>query len=98
MTTDKVRVEIKQEFYTDTDSSFIAKVYCQSHYIECAISKDRDNWIDITLPEEINGCTKFSCYIYYRVDKSEWRADLYPLDEQGKLTVGKFYELPVTVY
>jgi hypothetical protein len=65
------------------------------------ISQDRDNWIDITLPEEIDGEKRFSVQIWH--DGLTWKAVMKNRydkfrDMMVKGIIPTIYELPVTVY
>jgi hypothetical protein len=99
MTTDKVRVEIREkdiDFETFINNEALVKILFGKYPIMIGwigISKNRDNWIDITLPEEIDGETKYKVCIYYR--DGEWKSFM------RQERVGKRhnkYELEVTVY
>jgi hypothetical protein len=108
MTTDKVRVEIKKS----TKGTFDVQIWAIRKYIYIIspdegeddlytkrVFPDRDNWIDITLPEEINGCKRFEVNIKYGFRdgyNQSWIARMYPLIKTERTKV--FYELQVTVY
>jgi hypothetical protein len=98
MTTDKVRVEIRH-IGKDTIVAYFKMWFNQNTFAQLELSEDHDNWIDITLPEEIDGETKFKVCISY-TDKWKAKMRMKPEGWNSKNIVGRnrIYELQVTVY
>jgi hypothetical protein len=110
MTTDIVRVEIKKS----TKGTFDVQIWAIRKYIYIIspdeseddlytkrVYPDRDNWIDITLPEKIDGEKRFSVQIWH--DGLTWKAVMKNRynkfrDMMVKGIIPTIYELPVTVY
>jgi hypothetical protein len=99
MTTDKVRVKIVTSFVRCE----LADIkYNNITLTSTCIYDDRDNWIDITLPEEIDGYKDWKVCIYYEdgsvKENNEtigWKAFMRHKDmAQGQ----EGYELQVTIY
>jgi hypothetical protein len=92
MITDKVRVDINT--YQDGIEAGIFWYGSKFKFLSCKdkLSKDRDNWIDITLPEAIILYKNFKVCIRY---EDGWRAFMMA----GNMVKGReWYELQVTVY
>jgi hypothetical protein len=114
MTTDKVRVEIRPKTVHPLAGGIIAlaSVFYEDEEIQWiqqhnkiatrhAVWPDKDNWIDITLPEEIDGEKRFSVQIWH--DGLTWKAVMKNRydkfrDMMVKGIIPTIYELPVTVY
>jgi hypothetical protein len=101
MITDKVRVNIYRKAFEHIDDKLypnglwlanIPHPVNGSIMAENWVYPDRDNWIDITLPEEIDGEKEFDVNIWH--DEFGWHSYMY-LDEHREPF---FYELQVTVY
>jgi hypothetical protein len=106
MTTDKVRVEIQEkdvDFETFINNEALVKILFGKYPIIMGwigISKSRDNWIDITLPEEIRDEKKYKVLIQYRDDS--WQAVMFDKKSFQSREMSVYarnqYKLPVTVY
>jgi hypothetical protein len=108
MITDKVRVNIYRKAFEHIDDKLypnglwlanIPHPVNGSIMAENWVYPDRDNWIDITLPEEIDGETKFKVCISY-TDKWKAKMRMKPEGWNSKNIVGRnrIYELQVMVY
>jgi hypothetical protein len=110
MTTDKVRVYISmlrrvspicEIFYGEERLNIQYKGWTGFPIYQREISMQSDNWIDITLPEKIDGEKKFSVQIWH--DGLTWKAVMKNRydkfrDMMVKGIIPTIYELPVTVY
>lgn len=107
MITDKVRIEIITKLRNfnlltkeDEQNGIVIRIISPEEIVATKeISKDSDNWIDITLPEEIDGCKRFEVNIKYGFRdgyNQTWSARMYPIVKTERAKT--FYELQVTVY
>jgi hypothetical protein len=103
MTTDKVRVEIKKS----TKGTFDVQIWAIRKYIYIIspdegeddlytkrVYPDRDNWIDITLPEEIDGEKYFRVHVFF--EDGKWQGYMMHLEKGYEYNPA--YDLQITVY
>jgi hypothetical protein len=100
MTTDKMRVEIREkdiDFETFINNEALVKILFGKYPIMMGwigISKDRDNWIDITLPEAIDGEKYFRVHVFF--EDGKWQGYMMHLEKGYEYNPA--YDLQITVY